>query len=351
MRIFTRTALALSIAMGIGLTAGSASATQQAVVQVTYALFNPVFFPPTYYGYPVFPSGFIQAIGTGTATLNTTAGTPTPSVMLPAGIATQSTVSFTAMYAYTPYSTRTSMLSIGAATLKKSWAGAAMPTPNGGGLTTAPVPGNGTTICFASVGSVMPGPPALPNSCFPRTGVLQRAPGPKRFGGSARLLGTQMFVFSRTNFVTGMDLGTFILVGEGGSPMLAGPSSVSNYGALAWGVQTNTILKTTRTSFNTRQAPPFTTGSAMFLGGNYGTSTNRTGSHNLNLTNLTGSISLVKPTIGRSFSRQGGVYTGGGLAAGWITDLRVTFLPEPGMALLLGGGILGLAWLATRRRR
>lgn len=332
----TRSAIRLARGLLAGsallLWAATASASQQALVQLSWK--------------EQFIAGttFVYQAGSGVATVGST--TPTPSIMWPANIVTGA-VSFTYSGAYTPFASRVGTYMNLAATLQKSHAGAA---PSGGS-TLLPVTG-ATTKCFASIPPVLPGPPALPGSCFPRNGTAMRSPGSKKFGGTARMLmPTQLVGTFVTSSPPGLlNFANFLYYS---TPQLTGPGSVAgNYGLFGFGTNTNTVLGTPRNNVNMMTEAPLTTGVVTAMGGSLGTAFTRTGSHNFNTANLTGMISMVRPHMNRSFNRDSaGNYIGPGLTFAAMTVVDVTFLPEPGVTAMLGCGVLGLGGLARLRKR
>ena len=225
--------------------------------------------------------------------------------------------------------------------LSKSHVGAA-PT---GGSTLLPV--TVTTKCFASVGPFAPGAPALPGSCFPRGAKANRTPGSKRYGGTARLLRSGVANATRSNIsVGGFDL-TVAKLGD----TLTGPMAVGNYGVVGSGTLTNTVTGAPRNTFLFRTEAPFTTGNAVAASGSYGTNFAVSGSHNLNTAGLTGTISLVRPFLNNKFSRnQAGLLTGRIFAVSGIEKLKMTFLPEPAVAIQAAFGVLALSAFCARRR-
>lgn len=86
-------------------------------------------------------------------------------------------------------------------------------------------------------------------------------------------------------------------------------------------------------------------------GGDFGTSLVHTGSFNLNTANLTGMISLVKPALCNQHMRGGGAFYGKYYPGNAVNRVTVTFLPEPGVASLLGVGAFGLVGLSRLKRR
>jgi hypothetical protein len=345
MKTCSQILLALSLAIGITLSAGSAVASKQAVIKLAYKSQNSLFNP---YGQNVSLSGGTPTVNETVIVATVSTGAATPTVMIPAGILA---ISGTKMFSGSPYiptymSFGSTMIFNAAATLIKSPPGGAV----SGGSTLSITPA--TTKCFASVGPAMPGAPAFPGSCFPKPGTLKRSPGLKKFGGVARILGNKdTLTFSRPGSPSGIDTGMFQQF-QDQSPALA-VSTPNVYGVTALGTQYNTLLQTARASFVTHQLPPFSTGMATHQGSNYGGMDVLSGSHNLNVTNLTGMISLVRPAMGHTFQRRGSLFSGNGFNFGSIDVLEIAFLgevPEPGSIAMLAFGTLGLAGLYVRRR-
>jgi hypothetical protein len=97
---------------------------------------------------------------------------------------------------------------------------------------------------------------------------------------------------------------------------------------------------------------PFTTGMVSVINpAAYLTRARATGSNMLDPTNLTGTISLVRPTLLNVYERTGASLLGVGTAFGPIDHVELTFLPEPSMTLMLACGGLALAGLSRLRRR
>ena len=314
------------------LSALSASASKQAIV--TTDIRN-VFLAPGY--------TYTIRTGGGVVNVNTTAGTPTPSVMWKSTVL-KGNISTTFAGIYSPFVSSMSAFALKAGTMKKSWTGAA---PSGGSALAAPAT---TTKCFASIAPVAPGPPALPGSCFPRPGSGARTPGAKRYGGTARLLRENTTVGTVANFALGgLDI---IYFKRSTTPQGTGPSAVGNYAVRGTGTRTGTILGTARKTMTFDTPNPFTTGQVTAMAPVFNTQITTTGSNNLNPTNLTGTISMVQPFLRHAFNRnQAGVFAGAANNAAAVRKVTFTFLPEPGTVAMLAFGALGIAGLGALRRR
>lgn len=331
----TRLIMVLFLSTCLILPALSASASKQAFVKINVA--NVFLFP----GYT-----FTPRQGIGAVTVNTTAGTPTPSVMWNSSVV-QGNFSKTFSDPYAPFLSSVSAFTLKAGTMRKSWTGAA---PPGGSALAAPV---ATAKCFASIAPVAPGPPALPGSCFPRPGVGARTPGAKQYGGTARLLRHNTTIGTVVNFsVGGLDLINF---NRTTTPQGTGPSAVGNYAIRGTGTRSATVLGTARKTMTFDTPNPFTTGVVTAMAPAYATQITSTGSNNLNPTNLTGTISMVQPFLRNAFNRnQVGAFAGAANNSGVVRRTTFTFIgevPEPGTVAMLAFGSLGLAGLGTLRRR
>lgn len=331
----TRLIMVLFLSTCLMLSALSASASKQAVVKIDV---RNTFLAPGYV--------FTIRTGTGAVTVNTTAATPTPSVMWNSSVV-QGNFSGTFSSIYSPFISSMSTFTLKAGTMKKSWTGAA---PPGGSVLAAPV---ATTKCFASIAPVAPGPPALPGSCFPRPGVGARTPGAKQYGGTARLLRQNNTIGTAGNFsIGGLDLINF---NRFTTPQGTGPSAVGNYAIRGTGTRTATMLGTARRTMTFDTPNPFTTGVVTAMAPAFSTQLTSTGSNNLNPTNLTGTISMVQPFLRNAFNRnQAGAFAGAANNSGVIRRTTFTFIgevPEPGTVAMLAFGTLGLAGLGTLRRR
>ena len=328
----TRLIMVLFLSTCLMLSALSASASKQAIVSTDV---RNVFIAPGY--------TYTIRTGGGVVTVNTTAGTPTPSVMWNSSVL-QGNISTTFSGVYSPFVSSMSAFTLKAGTMRKSWTGAA---PPGGSALAAPV---ATTKCFASIAPVSPGPPALPGSCFPRPGVGARTPGAKQYGGTARLLRNNTTVGTVANFsLGGLDL---IFFKRSTTPQGTGPSAVGNYAIRGTGTRTATVLGTARKTMTFDTPNPFTTGQVTAMASVFNTQITATGSNNLNPTNLTGTISMVQPFLRNAFNRnQVGAFAGAANNAAAVRRMTITFLPEPGTVAMLAFGALGLAGLGTLRRR
>ena len=336
MKIRSTTQLTTAVLFGIAmlLPALSASASQQAVVQITYVnAFS-----------PGFGTTGVPRVGTGTAILKPT--TQKTGLQWNAGIVAGAS-SFTVETPYLPFLSSMAAFRNEAGALFAGHPGAAA---TGGSTVAAP---SATTKCFASIAPFAPGPPALPGSCFPRKGTLMRAPGSSKYGGTARLLLDTDSVGTALAFAPpGLDF--FALkIFQSQTPNVTGFSTVPGaYGILGSGTFTNTVLMTARKTMNHQTQAPWTTGMVTVAGGDFGTAFTLTGSNSVDQTNLTGMISVVRPAATNQFSRnQAGAYLGNTVGLVLVNRVSLTFLPEPGSMLLLGCGGLGLAGLAALRRR
>ena len=299
----------------------------------------------------VLGNDFPYGSGTGIATLGTTPNTP--SIMW----------AQSAIVPYAAYSTNfglPGMLTI---------------TPNGGVnvITTSPAYGfynylragnqfNGPATLRKSFGTAATAmwPHATTNTTIcgglcvsPTAGTFNITPTnpSRRFGGTARLL--RQTTGSRFERAT-VGFSQAIYSGVATPMRFIYPEVVGNYFVRGQGTATNlTTLGTQRTVFMDLVGP-LTTGRVDVTLTTPATpqQTNYTGSFNLNITNLTGMVSLVQPNLTRSFAFIDGVLSvpaTGGNAAMQITN--ITFLPEPGQLALLGAGLLGVAALLQARRR
>ena len=358
-------AAAALLAAGTLLPASSALASKQAVVRLTG--FEGFFFT----GY-----NFRTTTATGTATVYTTT-TPTPRIVWPAkilsGMSTQiysvtTTPNGSVMLPFTNTifaSAMNSFYNLGAV-LSKSHAGAAAvttTTPNGfAGSIILPADGKtATTLCFASNPPAIPNANAnatlnlttLPGACFPRYGMISRTPGPKKFGGVARLLRRNDFIATTImGSPSGLSLVSQMAVT---TARLLGSAFPGNYGILQSGIRTNTAAGIVRQTQAQVTTGGFSTGMVQLLGGPYppdfSTGITTSGSHNFSTAKLTGMVSLVQPAMSQIFRRTDGVYGGRASSFANMRYVVATFLPEPGVTLLLACGGLGLALFGALRRR
>ena len=139
----------------------------------------------------------------------------------------------------------------------------------------------------------------------------------------------------------------------GYTPQISGPHGVGNYGVLATGNRTHSVIGAPYKSFVFQTEAPPTTGMVTVTGTAYGTVIALTGSHSFNTTQLTGMISTVRPFLNSIFTRNegSGNFVGGRGIFAAIDVVRITFLPEPGVLALIAAGSLGLVGLAVTRRR
>lgn len=361
---FTSRNFVLGSLLGLGVVlsflGAPAHATEQAVAKLQWD----TFLTPLYYTGSIPYSGlqFIAEPGQGnpfSLTVETASGGPiaTPSIMWPAGIRSvmntflsggtiMTTVGGAIISNPSPYFpsyfsvVRTQTSAVQAGTLMKN-AGPASAMNYSWPAT--------TTICN--------------NSCLPRfgpaagtlnglgVGPLAVNPGTKRFGGTARLLTRDL-----ETLVIKTPLGGFSFGSNMGTPtaMGAGPNQAGNYWNPGIIQYTNlTDVAITKEVVNQNLEGAFTTGTvrAFMPLGSITTDFTKMGSHNLNPTNLTGTITLVKPNLGQDFVRVGGVVTApGDFNIASIERLTITFLPEPGFLALSAFGVLGLTGAAYARR-
>jgi hypothetical protein len=212
-----------------------------------------------------------------------------------------------------------------------------------------------TTKCFTlNPYSTVTG--GWPGSCTPRPGTLHRTPGTKKYGGTAQLLRD---ITSWGQWAAG-GFGNRAFTGYVGGNLPGGrpashltPSSVGKVSHSATQHYSHTGGGTTSDAHAMQTVMPFTTGmvSAVNVAA-YQTKFRRTGSNNLNPTNLTGTISIVRPVVVNSYQRLGPLLSGGGgVSYAGIETMKLTFLPEPSMALMLACGGLALAGLSRLRKR
>ena len=316
--------------------AASASATRQAVVNLVY---KNQFLAGTTFGI----RGETVVVTVGNTPTDPLIVWPANRLSCPAPCAAES---FTYTGNYTVFASRMGTFMNQAARVSANHAGAA---PTGG--STVPIP-TMTTKCFATVSpTVVPGPPNLPGSCFPRGATLMRFPGAKKYGGTARMLDTANNVGTFVAFSPpANDLFNFNNVQTAAQKNTT--TFVGNYGLVGTGTFTNTVLGTARQTQGQGTIAPVTTGLATAKGGFFGTALSVAGSHAFNTANLTGMISMVQPFVNNQFSRnQAGGYIGNTLTLGAVAAVDLTFLPEPGILVMLGCGVAGLAGLAALRRR
>jgi hypothetical protein len=235
----------------------------------------------------------------------------------------------------------------------------------------------------AVAGSVNPSTVAttscvVPGSCFAsHGGTLMQSPGAKKFGGSAHLLRNSRF----ESFVLSSVLGGFAnLSGTAMAPN--GPPAKSDVNIRGYTYRLNTspaFPVPVYGELQSIQGGIYATGMGTHMKTNPVTTTTMvSGSHMLNPTNLTGTISVVVPRMGytnitcRDFfddvapgkqtsGSPDGLcdYDGLTLVAfngvlqdlGGYREIKLTFLPEPSSIAMVGAGILALAGAARLRRR
>jgi len=236
----------------------------------------------------------------------------------------------------------------------------------------AAVPGTVTPSTVVTTSCVVPG------SCFAsHGGTLMQSPGAKKFGGSAHLLAPALFDVFLTSSVQG---GFANLIGTAMAP--AAPPFKSAVEPRGYTFRLNTSPAFPVPVYGTIQSIQggiYATGAATHMKTNPVTTTTMvSGSHMLNPTNLTGTISVVVPRMSytnvtcRDFfddvapgSQTSGSpdglcdYDGSTVVAfnsvlqdlGGYREIKLTFLPEPGSIAMVGAGILALAGAARLRRR
>jgi hypothetical protein len=210
-----------------------------------------------------------------------------------------------------------------------------------------------TTHCF-TLNPYSTATGGWPGSCTPRKGTMQRTPGLKKYGGTARFLRNELQwgtwnLGGPSKSIT-VRFGSYL---PGGTPPShASPPAVGRVIHAGTGHYTITGGGTTSDADIQFTTMPFTTGMASVINPlAYLTAARSTGSNNLDPTNLTGTISLVRPALLNAYDRSGPLLNGIGTAWGQIDHVQLTFLPEPSMALMLACGGLALAGLSRLRKR
>ena len=146
-------------------------------------------------------------------------------------------------------------------------------------------------------------------------------------------------------------LDVFTLSSLGTADITGTSTFAGNYGIYGLGTVFDTDMNTTRQTHLHATMAPFTTGVATIMGGNYGTALSLSGSHQLHPTNLTGTISLVRPLVRHRFRRDlTGAYQGNVSTSAVMESVTVTFVPEPAPEPLARFLALGLAAVAGLRR-
>lgn len=340
-RISILLAVVSILAAGTLLSASTASASKQVLVKLDY---RAAFF---FTGYTLRQNTKIT-----TATVLTTAGTPTPPIIWPRGVVAGNYTFSATYFSNTPYFFANYHYENDAGILSKANPNAAPAS----GSTVFP-PGLGTTLCFANNPGVIHGGVPLPNECFPRIGKMTRTGGTKGFGGNARMIRPNSFVgFSLAGVPSGASNWS---VRGAWTDRLTGPGYNGNYGIGLTGDRTNTVVPVPLATQEHFTTAPHTTGTVGLTFPASGTIISAMGSHNFNATNLTGMISVVQPTLVNVFSRtkSTGLYAGPRKGFAFMDTVVMTFageVPEPGLALMLSCGVLGVGLLgssSSRRRR
>jgi hypothetical protein len=182
------------------------------------------------------------------------------------------------------------------------------------------------------------------------------APGGNKFGGTLRVINNG---FSRGLFKAKGDF-YYFWYESNPTPRLLGPMYVGGYGIAGGGFYTNTGLTSIMfvTSFHVTTGP-YTTGLAYAYqtGGQAATKVTLSGYDNRTVTTggrIKGTVSLVQPLLVQVFRRapttSDPVFSTG-VPFGFVTRLRITFLPEPGWLLSLGCGLLAVGVLYRARGR
>jgi len=188
------------------------------------------------------------------------------------------------------------------------------------------------------------------NTCVPRDGTGFQTIGANRYGGVAHLVDRGISSGLKKNFVLGgftQQLFSFATTAMG---LQAGyPGLYAGLGK----VQVTTPNSATFESPAHGMWGKYSTGTARarLTINAYTTDATKQGSVNINTGNLTGTISLVRPFHTTSWRKVGGTVVGIGSGSKYtaVNVLEVTFLPEPSQIAMLGAGILGLGGLYRRR--
>ena len=234
-------------------------------------------------------------------------------------------------------------------------------------LTPAVLPTAGVTFGFPTQTSLCDypatGTPTMTNLCQPHSGMVGMTPGPRRFGGSARLLvlkGVSSGIkadfaggYTRQFFVfpyTAAQLGPRLTANGGlGLYSQLGYNNVTTAGGgYAAGATQQRLVMALHGTYTTGKATATVKLRTIY------SYHSRSGSFDVNGTNLTGMMSLVRPYLVNCFltSSQGGPVVSADCldAVGAnINFVDVEFLPEPGPMALLGAALLGVGLLQRRR--
>jgi hypothetical protein len=192
--------------------------------------------------------------------------------------------------------------------------------------------------------------PVFPTfSLSPRQGFLRLIPGTPQFGGTARHYLHDDYLGTRAGTVGYYNFNITVRNKANGGPL--GTTSFATTGTR---VHTS-LTGLTGHSPAARTGAPWITGSvtAYAPAGYYITTRTNTGVDNRTPSGLSGTISLVTPSLLHAFVTDANptniIAQAGGFA--YWTKIDLVFLPEPSQVMLLACGIAGLFALHRLRRR
>jgi len=217
---------------------------------------------------------------------------------------------------------------------------------------------------------------SLNNYAFSRGGSIKITPGVNRFGGTMRFYFAPGGYFYKGKAALSPGYAeykwnavrTLTNNGNGSTRNTHGYASTDpQRGAVAGIAQTYTYGSTqqTHTTLQTSMGGPlkyqfwafssivpWTTGMVEVVQslGFYATTLTATGYDNRTVNGMSGQLSLVQPLNYHNYRVASGSPTTSPYHTAWIKQVVMTFLPEPGAAVLLGVGILGMGGLYRVRK-